>query len=253
MSENLDDEVISKLPIKELKHMLDGARVSYVDCFEKPELINRVKEARDAGRLKKKEEKQEPITLEKVFMEQMGGKGQMDLMVNNMKEKMIPMLIQQISGLSLPPIQESTPEADYGAEGVGVEEVNVPPENIEILLSGNTINVTISQFSAKLKEFSWYFSKADKFPRLKDNGKATANLKKGSIKIGMEIGLGGSGIAMTVGVCEVLIDKLSIKTSGTKASFLYNTLISLFSSMIKKQIAAALSNTLRSAITEGRF
>jgi hypothetical protein len=49
MNQNLSDESIVKLPVKELKKVLQAANVSYADCFEKSDLIARVKEARNAG------------------------------------------------------------------------------------------------------------------------------------------------------------------------------------------------------------
>jgi len=66
----------------------------------------------------------------------------------------------------------------------------------------------------------------------------------------MTVGLGKTTASLNMTFCEVIIGDLQLKITGTKASFIYNALFSLFSGTIKRAIEKGLTDMIRNTLTQ---
>jgi len=170
-------------------------------------------------------------------------------MKGKVRDVMVPLLKEQLEKTKLPPLDQQTEAASFGCGEISLELVEIPPEKIILDLNGDIIAFKVPDIIASVKQFPWHYKK-NSFPKIKDDGKATAKATGGSVFIELRVVPSDSGISLEVETSIVEIHKLDVKISGTKASFAYNFLISLFSSQIKRYLEQSLSELIRNSIEE---
>eukprot|EP01116_Phalansterium_solitarium_P004799 TRINITY_DN15945_c0_g1_i1.p1 TRINITY_DN15945_c0_g1~~TRINITY_DN15945_c0_g1_i1.p1 ORF type:complete len:262 (+),score=80.29 TRINITY_DN15945_c0_g1_i1:218-1003(+) len=253
----MDEHAVETWTVRELKTYLEKLGICYADCPEKADLVERVRQCQIAERSRQEQlvaiavRQSQPAAVPsdvEELLKHAFTKEQLDFIVARIRNQIIPGLIEQISAFQVPPLNETSPDADYGATGVAMEKLQVAPENIDVDVQSNAIRLRITSFSARLREFDWHYARKNKFPRIKDSGRAKAKIEGGSIDILLNITL--MPFALDVAHSEVQMDKLVIKTSGTKASFVYNMLLSVFSSALKKQLCLQLASLLQQTIQQ---
>jgi len=106
------------------------------------------------------------------------------------------------------------------------------------------IRLTIDKAEVHLREFEWYYKKELIFPKIRDNGKADAAVRNLGIKTVLSID--PSFNSLKIKKMEIKIGNLEIKTKDTKASVVYNLILTAF----KQAIKAALKKLITPLLTE---
>lgn len=117
----------------------------------------------------------------------------------------------------------------------------------------------------KIKPFKWTYDKRKKFPELKDDG--TAKIKAGQIYVTFHIThnfffyvlflkihiavMNESGV-LNVTQLDVVIGDLAIKTSDTKAKFIYNIVLKIMKSNITSMLQEAIKGMILNAVEENK-
>lgn len=173
------------------------------------------------------------------------------------KENILPMLSQQLKEVEIPEINETVDAGAklgtiaFGVNKLKVASVEIPEDtiNIEFDASAHEIKLNITNISLSLENVEWFYKK-EKFPKLKDKGRATAGISNTSIKVIIGITLAESAPSVKVTTCEVKVGKLKISVSGTKVSVLYNLMIKSLKRLIRTQLEKALTEMLRGTLEE---
>jgi len=173
--------------------------------------------------------------------------------LNGVKGGVIPIMIKQLSAMTIPSISEKVDTGkmgmvDFTVDQIKVAEAHVPEKNVDIKVDKTQIVITVKDISAKLEQFQWAYEK-HAFPKMKDSGNANASIDDTEIQADLTIGLDDQGNpTVTVSNCTVKIGKLDIKISGTMASFLYNTVLALFKKTIKNSLETSLSQMITESV-----
>jgi len=188
------------------------------------------------------------VDIEKMVQTLIGEEG-LEKISQEIKKNILPLIIQELQQFEFPPIEQDAETFSFGCEKIKLAEVNLPPENVTLTLEGNSINLKVTEISASLTKFAWRYKKTT-FPKLKDDGHATAKLTGGTINVLLAIVPSLNNVSLNVTQSKVEIRKLDIKISGTKVSFVYNFLISVASDYIKRNIEETLSNMIRDTLNQ---
>jgi hypothetical protein len=165
----------------------------------------------------------------------------------------LPTVLKQLKDIEVPDIDEKLDvpkvgEIHFGVKGLALGDVNVAGENVSFkLLEGQVLEIHMTNLAAKLSQFDWFYKKKS-FPKLKDSGKADATLSK--ISIHVRVAIQNSG-RLDVQNTDVKVGNLDIHITGTKASFLYKLVISLFSSSIKQALENGLTSVVKDTLDGG--
>eukprot|EP01118_Nematostelium_gracile_P001396 TRINITY_DN11428_c0_g1_i1.p1 TRINITY_DN11428_c0_g1~~TRINITY_DN11428_c0_g1_i1.p1 ORF type:complete len:311 (+),score=82.74 TRINITY_DN11428_c0_g1_i1:43-975(+) len=167
-------------------------------------------------------------------------------LLNQTKSMIIPLLLKELQGFKAPDIEEDLDNSiSISVKEIAMSEVKVPEENISLKLVGENIQLSVSDISAKLNQFSWGYKK-NSFPKISDSGKGDAGISQVKIEALMSIGgLNGSAVVHS---CTVNIGHLDLKISGTAMSLIYNMVISAFKNTIKTSIEKALANMITNSM-----
>lgn len=171
------------------------------------------------------------------------------------KKKIVPAIKNVVEELEAEGISESIEHAtlgsvEFGFDGLKVEHAEIPDEGVSIAfeapkisIKGNTIKshdskirLVIEGAEIRLRQFEWFYKK-DKFPKLKDNGKADCAVRKLRIECVQALDENSN---VKIKKLEVKVGNLEIKTSETKASMVYNLIIRSFKQAIKKVLKKVL-------------
>jgi hypothetical protein len=174
--------------------------------------------------------------------------------MNSVKSSMIPILLQQLNSLRVPPVDEQIDAGKLGMirialDQIRVAEATVPEEHVNIQVQElNHININVQEIAAKLHQFTWSYEK-NTFPKVKDSGNANASITKGTISVTLKIGIDSYGNPnLSVTKCEVNIGALDVSISGSFASFVYNTLLGLFKKSIKSTLETSLASLIQDSV-----
>jgi len=177
-------------------------------------------------------------------------------LLSSIKEGVIPIMLQQLSNMTVPSINEQIEAGKLGTITVSLGETKVldalvPQENIHINVDKTVIKIIVKEISAKLKQFQWSYEKHT-FPKMKDSGNADTTFSEAQIILDMNIGLDGrSGKpSVTVSRCDVTIGRLDVKISGSLASFIYNALLAVFKRTIKSSLEQSLSQLITNSVND---
>jgi len=85
-------------------------------------------------------------------------------LVDGVKEQMIPLVVQQLQQVTIPPINQEidAPKlgpVSFGCDQITLSEVELPSEKVVVNFEGAKIKVNITDISASLKQFSWFYRK----------------------------------------------------------------------------------------------
>ncbi|PRP81594.1 hypothetical protein PROFUN_01101 [Planoprotostelium fungivorum] len=160
----------------------------------------------------------------------------------HVKGETVPGFEKEFGELVLPPINE-TIDSPFGIINCGVSDLKMEkkvvlkPEAVEVTLNGtDRVVMIIDDISASVREFKWFYKK-ETFPKIEDDGVATAKFEKGRMEVTM-------AVSARTGAVLVLSSVFKIGQLGTKISFIYNLLISAFD----KSIQAALEKEIAEMI-----
>lgn len=180
----------------------------------------------------------------------------MEEMVDTIKEQMIPLIVEQMQQVNVPPINEEIDSPGLGSRlsftvsGIALDHIEVPKDNVTCAIQNGGFKISIGNIAARVKKFNWSYKK-ETFPKLKDDGHAKAAFSDTTVTLVLQ--LNGSSLQSTrvnVSECNVKIGKLDVKIGGTVASFIYNIIIAAFSSSIRKSIEGQMQDMIRTAINE---
>jgi len=176
-------------------------------------------------------------------------------LLESVKSNVIPVMVEQFQKVEIPPLAEDLEVGKFGKISISITEISVsearvPKENIEIVMEGTTFKILAKQLEAKLSQFKWAYEK-NSFPKLKDSGNADASISEATISVFLKLApdeFGNPHLSATN--CTVNIGQLDLKISGTMASFVYNSMLSIFKSKIKTALEASLSLMISASVNE---
>ncbi|KAH3759346.1 lipopolysaccharide-binding protein [Pelomyxa schiedti] len=182
---------------------------------------------------------------------------QLDQLVKLVKKGMLPIMLDQVKQVQVPDIDEAADlpkvgHVEFGIHGLQMEDAQIPEEKVNVVMEGKRIIVSASDVSAKLRKFSWFYKK-DSFPKIKDKGNAECRVANGTIRCVIDLGMNPDGSpSVIVSECTVQLAKLDIKISGTAVSVIYNLVIAMFKSLIKRTLEQALKNLITESVNNNQ-
>jgi len=116
--------------------------------------------------------------------------------------------------------------------------------------SHHSLTFTMSQIQADLRDCAFYYNKKSGFPKMHDQGLADVFLGGDGITIKVKISSApnDSGHVFYVKDVNVKVDALKFAIKDARHSFLYKTLKPLATGLIKKQIAKAIGDGIRTGL-----
>eukprot|EP00753_Platysulcus_tardus_P006140 PLAT140.4.p1 GENE.PLAT140.4~~PLAT140.4.p1 ORF type:complete len:570 (+),score=231.50 PLAT140.4:274-1983(+) len=156
-------------------------------------------------------------------------------------------LRERLNNLALPPQEGLAGSVEYRVSGMAVSGVEF--EEVDVVLEGRSLVVTVDPLSAAMKSVKWAFKKTT-FPRLSDEGMLDAQLRGVRIVIRMElVAVAGTPQLRLAGI-DLELSEVACAVDGAAASWLYNLLISLFSTRIKASVQEGLTAFLGDAVRD---
>lgn len=107
---------------------------------------------------------------------------QVEVVVTNIKEIVVPALQEQISGVEFPPVENSTDKLNFELRRVSVYNFAIPLDQVEVKLSGGAIDIKVVNVDIELEVGSWRYERMS-LPRIKDTGSARATLKDVNVRL----------------------------------------------------------------------
>ncbi|KIM26634.1 hypothetical protein M408DRAFT_25337 [Serendipita vermifera MAFF 305830] len=186
----------------------------------------------------------------------------------DVRQVIVPTLVEQVGYIPIPRIEYTDDKMDLVIENLTLQGRNLFPNIIEVAAQTHmkmspystikdeyhhTMTLTLSQIQADMRDVAFYFRKKSGFPKLKDSGLA-------------DVFLGGRGITAIVTIVNtqasstksrsslfhvknvhVKVDALKFGIRDSSHDLLYKTLRPLATGLIKKQVAKAIQDGIRSA------
>ena len=184
-------------------------------------------------------------------------KDNLDSLLGQVKQSIIPIITEELKTLHLPATDESITvpklgDIDFSLDDIKLRSIVIPPDDLHLTFENNIIRLIVNNIEAQLDTFDWSFEQCS-FPKLKDAGRATAGITGCTIDVILQIQMKINGVALNVSQSDVKIGKLDIKISGTNKNFLYNILIAVVVKMLKSKLEKELSDLIEDAInTHGK-
>jgi Ca2+-binding EF-hand superfamily protein len=97
-----------------------------------------------------------------------------------------------VMGMKMPDITGDKDWGRYSLHNLRISKVMLPPEGLDLII-GSGVAVTIKGVRAELAEFVWHYAKTRGFPKLKDDGVATAAISGLDIDVSFDIIADGAG------------------------------------------------------------
>mmetsp|Transcript_11806 Transcript_11806/g.36016 ORF Transcript_11806/g.36016 Transcript_11806/m.36016 type:complete len:305 (+) Transcript_11806:111-1025(+) len=168
--------------------------------------------------------------------------------VKNIKEIVVPALQGQIAGVVFPPIENSTEKLHYSLQELRISKFDIPVDSVDVKISGTTVYIEVQKVDLELEVGTWKYEKTTR-PRIHDTGSAKAFLK--DVDAVMKL-VEGSSIdnPLKVEDCDVKVGRVTLKTSESRASWLYNSLAVLFRPALKSSAEQTLQVSLTDAIQQ---
>ncbi|EJU01188.1 hypothetical protein DACRYDRAFT_116977 [Dacryopinax primogenitus] len=183
----------------------------------------------------------------------------------DIRRVILPSIVDQVGYVPIPRIEYTDDQMDLVIENLTLQGRNLLPNVIELEVHNwikfspystvtddhhHSFRGIFGQIQADLRDVAFYFKKKQGFPKLSDSGVA-------------DVVIGGSGISGTVHVASagkdkssvftvkdvhVKIDSLNFSIRDSKHDTLYKVLKPLATGLIKKQIAKALQDAIRTGL-----
>jgi len=184
----------------------------------------------------------------------------------DIRSVIIPELAQHIGYVPIPRIEYTDNAIDLVIENLTLESQNMLPNLIEMEArnyfklspysgiqdhSKHSFWISFSQIQADLRDVAFYYKKKSGFPKISDSGLADVLIagKGVSGKIHLE-STGRPNHAFYVREVKVKIDTLKFKIRDAKHTLLYSTIRPLATGLIKKQVAKAIEDGIRTALEQ---
>eukprot|EP01105_Mastigella_eilhardi_P015853 TRINITY_DN3629_c0_g1_i5.p1 TRINITY_DN3629_c0_g1~~TRINITY_DN3629_c0_g1_i5.p1 ORF type:complete len:824 (-),score=286.53 TRINITY_DN3629_c0_g1_i5:53-2473(-) len=172
------------------------------------------------------------------------------------KRAAVPFITEQVVAIKVPPISgtksSSLGEVHYELRDIVFAGIELQPENADIAFdtASKTVALSVKQLCAHIKSFTWSYSK-NSFPRLKDNGTASANVTNATCNVSFSFDFDEKG-KPSVNVTNFLftIGTLTVKTGDCRASGIYNWVLGLFSTRIKEAVQNQINTTVVKTATK---
>ncbi|KAK4699364.1 hypothetical protein P7C70_g6896, partial [Phenoliferia sp. Uapishka_3] len=184
----------------------------------------------------------------------------------DVREVILPALAKHVGYIPIPRIEYTDGQIDAVIENLTLESQNLLPNIFEFEArnyfkvspydaiqdqSKHSFWVSFSQIHCDLKDVAFYIRKKTGFPKLKDSGIADVFIggKGISGKVHLE-STGRKDHAFNVVDVKVKIDKLKFNVRDSKYSFLISTFKPLVTGLIKKGVAVAIQEGIRSGLVQ---
>ncbi|KZW03262.1 hypothetical protein EXIGLDRAFT_759133 [Exidia glandulosa HHB12029] len=185
---------------------------------------------------------------------------------NDVRTVILPELARQVGYVPIPRIEYTDNMVDLVLENITLQGRNLLPNIFEINAQNyfkmspygsikdehhHTVTFSMSQIQADLRDVAFYYNKKQGFPKIRDQGLA-------------DVFLGGQGISVKVTLASadpsdhtsifkvknvsVKVDALKFAIKDAKHGTLYKALRPLATGLIKKQIAKAFSDSIRTGL-----
>jgi hypothetical protein len=200
-----------------------------------------------------------------LLLDEKGGLTYKPHLWNDFRAVVMPELARQVAYIPIPRIEYSDKALDLVIENLTLQGRNLFPNIFEVHgstfmrlspygsikdESHHTVTVTMSQIQADLRDCAFYYNKKSGFPKLKDEGLADVFLGGDGITIKVKIANApnDSNHVFYVKDVNVKVDTLKFAIKDAKHSLLYKTLKPLATGLIKKQIAKAIGDGIRTGL-----
>jgi hypothetical protein len=177
-----------------------------------------------------------------------------DAFVEELKQVVATYISEAVTSIEIPPITGSKDWGDFEITGINVRELKIVPDDI-IVDIGETVEIKLLNIASVFDNFDWNFAKTS-FPRMKDAGNATAEMRELSATVSFALVVDeGRKVVVDDLLATITLGAMDVSVSGGGASWLYNKLLKLFSTRVKvrslslKERAVALGRSLARALS----
>ena len=191
--------------------------------------------------------------------ETLGGPGDLERVLRENPELMddIKLMVSTyiestVMEMTIPNINGDKDWGRYSIHGLAMKAVSLPPQGLH-LDAGTGVRIAAKGVTAELNDFVWHYAKTKGFPKLKDEGEASAGLRGLDIDVSFELAADGSGgLSMTKLEGHVHLAELEVAvgSGGRAASWLYNKLLKAFSEQIKTAIEHQMQRSMERALID---
>ena len=168
--------------------------------------------------------------------------------VTDLADTAIPFVRDQLLAMHIPSLGGTKPlsvggKLTFELSNIVLSGLTIPVKGIKIDFT-DSILIQVVNIGAEIKGMKWSYSQSG-FPYLKDSGTGGCTVKNAEGKISFKIEFSKEGQPyLAVSDAEFKIGSLDINVGATTASFIYNVLLSLFSSVIKNQVESEISKLI---------
>ncbi|EOQ98692.1 hypothetical protein J056_003212 [Wallemia ichthyophaga EXF-994] len=183
----------------------------------------------------------------------------------DVRDKIVPPVVEQIGAVPIPRIEYSDPAIDVVIENLVLQGKNLLPNYItfeaynQLKFSPydttsnehhHDIEIELGQIQCDLRDIAFYINRHKGFPKLNDAGLADVFLggKGVSVTVMLRVDSDNENI-FTVKSVKASVGKLKFKIRDSKHDLLYKTVKPLLMSLIRKQITKAIEDGTRSGLT----
>eukprot|EP01113_Clastostelium_recurvatum_P040557 TRINITY_DN6317_c0_g1_i2.p1 TRINITY_DN6317_c0_g1~~TRINITY_DN6317_c0_g1_i2.p1 ORF type:complete len:647 (-),score=209.31 TRINITY_DN6317_c0_g1_i2:38-1978(-) len=190
--------------------------------------------------------------------------------LNQLKDQIIPVLLEQFVHVGVPPIMEQTDSPvgkfQYELSNIHLSGLNVPADRVIISVKklasyidaqGNVIackaphlvlSIKATDIHIDLKDVMWKY-KRQSYPRISDEGKANITTQGKGVTMRMKMDVlpsnrGASEHMISLRSSSCMIDGFKVHVVGSKHGNIYKIVMGIFASKIKKLIEETVVNKL---------
>lgn len=178
----------------------------------------------------------------------------------------LPDFLKHIGYIPIPRIEYTDSQLDLVIENLTLEGQNLLPNTVELEMRNyfklsayekianankHSFWISFSQVQADLRDVAFYVHKKTGFPKIRDSGLADVVISGNGVsgKVHVESSEAKHRV-FNVKEVKVKVDKLAFGIRDSKHNFLYSTLRPLAQSLVKKQIAKAIEDGIRSGLAQ---
>lgn len=170
--------------------------------------------------------------------------------IHSVKEILIPQLSHELVGMCFPDIENNGQKYEYQLRNLSLEWLHIPIDQVQVTVMHPSIHVDCDNVELKIAIGHWEYRRKGNTLRFQDDGQAQSMLS--GIRVGLIIRshMEQNRELPHLGVdkCMVSVGNIRFRFGGTKASWLYNLVSTLFQSQLKKNVEAVLNTTISSAV-----
>ncbi|KAL7411844.1 hypothetical protein BDY24DRAFT_395037 [Mrakia frigida] len=183
----------------------------------------------------------------------------------DLKNEVLPQIINQVGYIPIPRIEYSDKQIDLVVENLILQGANLFPNVVELEAnnffkfspykgipdqSHHKFRLHFSQIQADLKGVSWYVKKKSGFPKIQDSGLADVLLSGDGLSVDVTLESAGKrkDHAFLIKNVDAKVDAISFKIRESKHDFAYKVFAPLASGLIKKAIALAVEQAIKTGL-----